>query len=396
MSTRVSVKVLRTVSELEEIRAWWESWPGHPQSDMRLFLAVLAASSEDVRPHVIVAYREGKPDAVLVGRIDSTKFPFRIGYWRSAGPRVRQLTFVVGAQRGNCSPQASELLFRKALTCLGQGEVDVVRLAYVPIDSALYRLARSYPGLLGRDHGVVSVPHWTMELPKTYDEVLKSFSGDFRKQLKRTGKKIEAEVGEVGLKCFEKPEDLEVMVSDVECVAAKSYQRRIGTGFNDSRFKRELLLAQARHGSLLTYVMYVKGSPAAFWMGSLHNDIYYSDYMAFDPVLSKYSPGTLLQAKVLEDLCFRHVRGIDLGTGDFLYKQRLGTNRYEEADIYVFPLTFFGLALSSVRTLSVLVNEASKAALNRLGVLAKVKAAWGKKRQGDSGEGMREQRSTTP
>lgn len=386
MSSQVSVKVLRTVSELEEIRAAWESWPGDRSSDLGLFLEVLRSNPNAVRPHVIVVYRDERPDAILIGRIDSTNFPLRVGYWRFGGPRVRMLTFLVGAQRGNSSPQASEILLREALSSLRRGEADVIRMSYVRLDSALAHLARRLPGILERDRGVVPVPHWLMDLPKSYDDVLRALSGDLRKQLRRNEKKIEADIGNIELRCFDRSEELDVMAFDVECVAAKSHLRRIGVGFHDTPFKRKLLQLEAARASLLGYVLYAGGKPGAFWLGCQYEGVFYSDYMGYDPALRRYSPGTLLQAKVLEDLCARRIRSIDLGTMDFLYKQRLGTTRYEESDIYMYSLTIRGLALNALRSLSVFVNETLKTALNRLGVLSRVKAALGKKRQGASGE----------
>lgn len=380
MGKETSIKVLRTVSELEEIRAAWESWPGGRDSDMGLFLEVLGSIPGAVRPHVIVVYSDEQPDAILIGRIDSSKFPLRVGYWRFGGPQVRLLTFVVGAQRGNPSPQASELLLREALSSLRRQEADVVRLAGVPVDSALHDLAARLPGLLARDYGATSKPHWLMDLPKSYDDVLRALSGDLRKQLKRNAKRIEADIGHIELRRFDRAEELEAMVSDVECIAAMSHLRGIGGGFHDTPFKRKMLQFEAARGWLLGYVLYAGGKPGAFWLGSLYDGVFYSDYMAYDPSLGRYSPGTLLQAKVLEDLCgANRIRSIDLGTGDFLYKQRLGTIRYEESDIYMYPSTVRGFALNSARSLSVLANEMLKAALHRLGMLSRVKAAWGKR-----------------
>jgi CelD/BcsL family acetyltransferase involved in cellulose biosynthesis len=289
---------------------------------------------------------------------------------------------VLGAQRGNSSPQISELLLREALESLRRGEADLGRLDYLRVDTALYRLARSLPGILGRDHAVIPQPHWYMELSKTYEEVLRGLSHDLRKEIRRTAKRIEADFEGVNVRCFQKPEELETLIRDVESVAAISWQRRIGSGFRDPEHMRQLLLFQAKKGWLRTYVLYVDAKPRAFWLGSLYEGVFFSEYMAFDPDFSKYSPGTVLQARVIEDLCANHTKGIDLGLIDLLYKRRFGTSRHEDAELYIYPRTIRGLALSAGRTLAFLINETPKALLSRLGLLSRVKAAWAKKTRG--------------
>jgi CelD/BcsL family acetyltransferase involved in cellulose biosynthesis len=220
-----------------------------------------------------------------------------------------------------------------------------------------------------------------MELSKTYAEVLKGLSHDLRKEIRRTAKRIQADFDNVDVKCFEKPDEVETLIRDVESIAAISWQRRFGLGFRNTERMRQLLLFQAKKGWLLAYVLYVEAKPCTFWLGYLHEGVFTSDYLAFDPDFSKYSPGTVLQARVLEDLCARHAKSIDLGLGDDYYKTRLGASRHEDTELYMYPPTVRGLALSAVRTLTIFANEAPKALLHHLRLLSRLKAAWLTRRQ---------------
>jgi len=220
-----------------------------------------------------------------------------------------------------------------------------------------------------------------MELSKTYAEVLKGLSHDLRKEIRRTAKRIQADFDNVDVKCFEKPDEVETLIRDVESIAAISWHRRVGGGFRNTERMRQLLLFQAKKGWLLAYVLYVEAKPCTFWLGYLHEGVFTSEYLAFDPDFSKYSPGTVLQARVLEDLCARHAKSIDFGLGDQLYKTRLGTSRHEDAELYMYPPTVRGLALSAVRTLTIFANEAPKALLHHLRLLSRLKAAWLTRRQ---------------
>ena len=352
MNSQARLKILRASPEVEEIRSAWESWPGHRDSDIDFFSNVVASNPGTIRPHVIVTYSDGIPNAILIGRIDLTTLPLRIGYWRVPTPRVRLLTFVIGAQRGNSSPEISEILLREALNSLRRGEADVARMEYVRADSVLHRLATSLPGILGRDHGATSAPHWIMALPKTYEGVLQGLSRDLRGQLKRKAKRIQADFPGLSVKCFENPGELDSMVRDVETVAAKSYQRGLGVGFHDNQGTRQGISYQMARGKYLAYVLYLEGKPSAFWLGSLYGSVFYSDYLGFDPTFSGYSPGTYLQTKVLQDLLIRQATGIDFGPGDARYKGQWGTVCHEEVTLYVFPPSFRGIALNLLRTLS--------------------------------------------
>jgi hypothetical protein len=391
MPVEPDVHILRALPQIEQIRSAWESWPGYRDSDIDFFSAVVSSNPETQRPHVIVAYRDGHPDAILIGRIDLTTVPLRIAYWSLPAPRVRLLTFVIGAQRGNSSPDVSELLFREALRSLRRGEADLGRLESVRVDSSLYSLARRLPGILGRDHGPVSGGHWVMELQKSYEEVLKGLSHELRKELRRTTKRIQADFERVEVKCFERADEIESMLRDMECIAAKSYQRKIGVGFRDTAVLRQHTLLQARKGWLRGYILYVGAKPIAFSLGCLYDGVFYSDDMAFDPDFTKCSPGTVLQARVLEDLCARQAKGIDFGPGDALYKARFGTSRHEEAYLYFYPPTFRGVAHNLVRTLTGLVNSSAKAVLGRAGVLPRIKRVL----RGKKGVTAKQQPSTT-
>src|SRR5256885_1812503 len=139
MTGETSIRVLRTISELEEIRKEWESWPGHRDSDLDYFVTVLRSNPGTLRPHVLVASHDGRPDCILVGRIDRTRIQTRIGYLR-VNPKAEILYFVYGAQRGNSSDQNCELLVNEVLRSLSCGEADAAYMNFLEHDSTLYRL----------------------------------------------------------------------------------------------------------------------------------------------------------------------------------------------------------------------------------------------------------------
>src|SRR5690242_19170967 len=102
MGNEASVRTLRKIVELEEIRDAWESWLGNRDSQMDPYLSLLQSNPASVRPDVVVAYRGGVPEAILVGRIDRAPFTCRLGYLRIK-PHAQMMVFVYGALLGNAS-----------------------------------------------------------------------------------------------------------------------------------------------------------------------------------------------------------------------------------------------------------------------------------------------------
>jgi len=77
---QVSIQIIRSVPEIEGIRRIWTRWHHHPNSDVDFYLHILRSRPEILRPHIIVIYRGGQPEAMLVGRLERRHIECRIGY----------------------------------------------------------------------------------------------------------------------------------------------------------------------------------------------------------------------------------------------------------------------------------------------------------------------------
>src|SRR5439155_3981179 len=99
-SPEVSTRIVRDLGEIEEIRGVWSAWNRQPNSDIDFYLTVLRCGPEVVRPHIIVLNRGGLPNALLIGRIEDTRFELKMGYRTVFRPAARTLTFVNGGLLG--------------------------------------------------------------------------------------------------------------------------------------------------------------------------------------------------------------------------------------------------------------------------------------------------------
>ena len=376
----VEVRVLRSVPELEKIRTFWKSSPGHPESEMDFFLTLLRSNPDIVRPHVLVLYKDGKPDAILAGRVDKRPVDrLRIGYLR-VKLRAKLLYFVCGALRGADSPENCELLVRELCRNLNSGEADLAYLNFLTEGSNLRVCAKNIPSRLCRDHVSHSQLHFSASIPRTMDEFYLRLSPKVRQTEKRKVRKVATEFSnDVRLRCFEDPSEVDLLAETAERIAKTSYQRALNVGFFDSSEERASLRLKAEARCLRGYVLYLAGCPCAFWIGDIDHGVFGSGFLGFDPAYAKHSPGMYLLLKVIETFCDeepRRVDRIDFGIGPARYKELLSNEVWNEIETYIFAWSVKGVMLNFVKTAVTGTNSAFKSALDRAGVLEKIKKAW--------------------
>jgi hypothetical protein len=379
MDSEAFVKVLRAIPELEEIREVWESWPGNRDSEIETYLTFVRSSPETERPHVLVVYRQGRPDAILVGRIDQGKIRCRLGYF-GMGFRARIMCFVYGALRGNPSSQNCELLVNEILQSLSLGEADAAYLNFLKRESDLCRLATHRPGLLCRDYIRVAQQHFGAALPATVGAFYGGLSYLTRQKAKQKQRKLLKDYGgDVRIRCFRDAAELESLFRDVEQVAKKSYQRGLGVGFIDSPKMREQFRLKAEKGWLRAYILYIADRPGAFWVGDVNGTTFGSDYTGYDPEFEKYSPGMYLIVKILEGFCDGNREGVtevDFSPGAAQWKEVLSNRVWQEDSVYIFAPSIKGISLNLVRSFVVGMDQAIKKALAHTRLLRRIKKRW--------------------
>lgn len=372
-----TVKVARSVEEVESLRGAWEQMQWHPNADIDFYLTILASRDEILRPYIVQLSSSGRPKAMMIGRIVQQRLDFKVGYKTIFRPKVRVLTFIYGGLLGEQTYEEAETLVAGAMASLKRDEADVVFFNHLPLDSHIYKLTRSKLGLLWRDYFTQINLHWKMSLPDTIAEFYQNLSPKRRHEFKRKDRVLnKAHSGNVTVRCIRERHLVDRLIEDVESVARNTYQRGLETAFiaNDET-RRRLCLASER-GWLRAYLLYVDGKPCCFWIGTLYGKTFFLDFTGFDPSFKKYEPGTLLFIKMVEDLCQNNIKEVDFGFGDAIYKQHFCDQSWKEASVYIFPPTLKGMKLNALKMLTVTVNESAKKILKGLGALERAKRIW--------------------
>ncbi|MGA2235112.1 MAG: GNAT family N-acetyltransferase [Terriglobales bacterium] len=371
------MRVVRDLDGVKEIRELWTSFHAHPNSDIDFFLTILQLRSDILRPYILVVYRDSRPEAILIGRIETTRIDYKFGYKTFYRAPVRQLTFVYGGGLGNLSAENCEACVREVMNSLSRGEAEAVFFNHLRTDSPLYNALERIPGFLARDHFRSSVFHRSMKLPRRAAELNQCIPGDARRESRRRNKRLCADYSDqVEIRCFRTTCDLDRVLQDIEDVARKTYQRGLGVGFIDNSETRQRSSFEAEKGWMRTYVLYVADKPCAFWSGSLYEGTFYSGDVGYDPSFKKYAPGTLILTRILEDLCNEGVREMDFGLGDAEWKQRFGNHHWREASVYLFAPKVKAIFLNLVWSPAILLERAVKRVLQRVQLLTKLKKAW--------------------
>jgi hypothetical protein len=230
----------------------------------------------------------------------------------------------------------AELLIESLFQSLERREADVACFRYIDIRSALAARIGRAPRLCV-DFLATSYFHWFCD--RNADEsFLSCLSSNERAQQRRRERKIAQRFKSYRIEFFS-GEQVERLFQDAEEVAKKSYQRSLNVGFSDSPEIRARLDYDAMKGWLAGFILYLDEKPCAFWIGSLRDRVFLSNYLAFDPAYRQYSPGMYLMIEVMEALsCEGRLRTdrIDFGVGDAVYKKRLSNHSREEALLHLF------------------------------------------------------------
>jgi Acetyltransferase (GNAT) domain len=376
----ITIRIAETVEQIEEMRGNWSAWKGTRDSDIDFYLEFIRSHHEVLRPHVVMLYKNGCPDAMLIGRLETVRISSKIGYYRTPGMSARVVNFVYGGLRGNDSSTNSGELLTSVIQSLRRGHADAAFLHQPSTDSFLYRAALALPNSLCRDRLSKPEKHHNVKLPDAADRLFQGLSKGLRGELRRKKKKLHDDfAGRVTVKCYREPSEVALAIPHLEAIMKQTYQRGLGVGFEDTPQMRGRLALCATKGWLRIYVLYIDDVPRSFSAGTVYDGVYTTDYIAHDPTFRDYYLGKLLLMEVMESCHKEGVRGIDFGFGEAEYKERFGNCPLSESSVYIFAPNMRGLMLNAVRTISGSVDNALKATLERTQLLPRVKKLWRKR-----------------
>lgn len=282
---------------------------------------------------------------------------------------------VTGGLMGDDSEESCRTLLQSAVQVMNEKNLDLLDLGFTPCDHPLFRLARELPRWYCRDLGVTTSTHWRMKLPKSFEEFLGQRSKKHRYWLKRLPKVLEeAFPGQVRIRLFKRPEEVSEFSRDAEAVSIKTYQHRLGEGFN-SEYKARCELFAAK-GEFCGYILYLNGEPKAYWLATAYRETLHLHLTGYEPDLRKFELGTILLMKLFADHCGTSIQRVDFGFGGAGYKERFGDESFKEASVRIYSARMKPLLVNVLAGFNGRASAGTKAVLAKLGLLQRIKKHW--------------------
>ncbi|HXV34307.1 MAG TPA: GNAT family N-acetyltransferase [Gaiellaceae bacterium] len=370
------VEVARTVEEVLALRQVWETLQTpFVTSDLEFVLAYLRNAAGAVRPHAVVLHDDDGPVALASCRVEDVPLPARLGPKTVLEPTVRSLTVTYGGLMGRVDETTAPQLLGALAGSVEPGEVDVVRLRMLDVDSPARTAALAGAPFFRREHFPTRMAHWRAEIPGSLDEFLARRSRRRRESVRRYAKRLERTYGdEARVEVFRTRDGIDRLFADSAHIHQETYQAVLGVGFSDERVQRALTELAMDRAWFRGYVLYLQEKPAAFWHGNAYRGVFGIGATGFDPAFADARPGTYLLMKAVEDLASDgSIHTLDFGFGDAEYKRHFGDECRWEEDVLLFQPRIRPLALGLTRTAFQGATKAARGAAERAGAVGRLR-----------------------
>ncbi|MFE6965610.1 GNAT family N-acetyltransferase [Agromyces sp. NPDC057679] len=349
----IRVRVASTPAEAEALRPVWESLRGDAlDADLDHVLAVAAGLPQAIAPHIVLVERDGASPLMVMARLEDHRFVVRAGYRTVADLGLRTVVVSFDGVLGARSDADRRLAIRALRRALDDRTADAVLLQKVDCDGPIEQAALAAATPFTRIHGMVRTTHRFAELPDTLDEMLLRRSAGAPKEARFKDRRLRRRYPDAVR--LERIDDagIERIWSDVETVAAASYQRTIGVGAERTPLSDALATLAVERGWARIWMLYLGDAPVAFWWGTLYRGTLSVDVTAFDRAYAKDRVGTSVMYAMFDELCRDpSARTIDFGHGDAEYKRDYATSSVDQRDVVLLAARPKALAVGALLSL---------------------------------------------
>lgn len=324
-------------------------------------------------PLIFVLEKEDKPFFICIGIIEDISVYPSLAYFKFYFLRMKKKRYHIQPY-GIFGNTDSEELIDKFITdivkILKERRVDYIffNLLQRHTASAQYLLKLRHP--LMRDYVPSYQDHYILDKPLDFKTFLSTRNKHRRHEFRRLIRNIEndSEI-RVVLKIFTNPEDLELVYNDVEKVACKSQLRALNVGFKPSAMEFDKMKWLALIGYFRCYIVYVNDVPGSFLIGYNYYGNYFLEYTGVAMEFEKYSLGTYMYLKVIEDLSISgFAERIDFSHGPDRYKKSLSSQNIPDIRIKLYIPKISNLIFIINISFNSILNKWTRALLKKIGL----------------------------
>ena len=334
----------RSVEELQALDASFHALPRRSVDSQAPLLAAVVRARADVEAPYVCVSPSGR--SALCARLEQRRIGVRVAF-RSFGSFRARIAAVVDDGIVGDDP---EWCVQQALGLLAAGEVDAVQFQCLRVGSV--EEAAVQRGAAGRTvQREDPVVHLEVAVDCPNDELVASRDRRSREGIRRSRRKFD-QLGErrVITRWPADADDPEVLLGQMEAIAATGYQRGMGVGFERDALHEELVRAGLKEGWFRAWVAAVDGVPAVFWTAFAFGDRWTLYETAFAEQFADAAPGAGLLSHVVEDACADpQVTTVGFGLGEARYKRDWASHEWMTADVTVFAPRLRWKAVAAVQ-----------------------------------------------
>jgi hypothetical protein len=367
------------LNNLKVYKEFWESCNYHPDCEFSQFVLICKSRSEVASPYVLVVEKDKAPQAILVARLENYQFSPSIGYFKLLKINGKAITVLTDGILGTLNIEVVNLLYQHLWHLLSNGSADAVIFSNLKEDSLFSKFLLEFGPSLWCNKKPKWSAHWMMNVPSTAGQLLREMKSKHRISVLKRKKELESKFpNNVTWRWVKEFKDLNGLCLDLESLASRTYHRALHAGFIDDEEHRNRFALFVERGMLRMQLLLIEGQIGAFWIGVVYKKIFHSIETAYDPNLTKFTPGTLVFLNMIDELAREKVERIDFGLGDADYKRRFGKTSKREATIQVFSPSPKGVTLRTYFYITEILDKMVRKLLQETGILNRIKSVWRK------------------
>ncbi len=173
----------------------------------------------------------------------------------------------------------------------------------------------------------------------TFEEYLSTqFKKKKRYNLKRQVRLMEeAAEQELEFTCITEPGQVAAFNEHVRTICRKSWKASKLEVFIPDYVQDDAVLTDvAARGMLRAYLLFLDGTPVTYVLGFQYRDVYHYSDIGFDEEYARFSPGSVLLFKLVEDLIENTgLEWVNFGIGDSEYKRQFANDQVPDDSLII-------------------------------------------------------------
>lgn len=214
------------------------------------------------------------------------------------------------------------------------------------------------------------VNRYWIETNGCYDQWYQGRSNNTRSTTSRKIKKLEKDFGHpIDVRFYRTPDELEAFYGLARTISKTTYHEKYrGSGLPESSEFLQEMSDRARHGTCYGSILFRQGGPISYFYCIMHEKRSEPTYFGFDPEYSSLSIGSIHWFLLIRDAFEKeNCDLLDLGLGQFQYKNSLSTNSFPCANVYILQNTYWNWSAVNMYRLMRWISLNSSRAIDSLG-----------------------------